>query len=141
MRGHDEYLRRNALFGSVGTFVTCGNDLPIAADLQPMHDRLRQQSRAVLPISQLDGGHILYAALPRWHRRVALGFWVLIVALGSLWRGWLLWGVLVLALSRGRLGHPPVLDAHRPLPRSRRALAWAALVLFLLTFAPVPFKI
>jgi len=95
----------------------------------------------LLPIAQLDGGHILYAALPRWHRRVALGFWVLIVALGSLWRGWLFWGVLVLALSRGRLGHPPVLDAHRPLPRSRRALAWAALVLFLLTFAPVPFKI
>jgi len=33
------------------------------------------------------------------------------------------------------------LDVHRPLPRSRRGLAWAALVLFLLTFAPVPFRI
>src|SRR5437773_3061723 len=95
----------------------------------------------LLPISQLDGGHVLYAALPRWHRRVALGFWVLIVALGSLWRGWLFWGAVVLALSRGRFGHPPVLDVHRPLPRSRRGLAWAALVLFLLTFAPVPFRI
>src|SRR5207245_2619499 len=74
---------------------------------------------SLLPSSQLDGGHILYSALPRWHRRVALGFWVLVVALGALWKGWLLWGGLVLLLSRGRLGHPPVLDGQRPLPRSR----------------------
>ena len=95
----------------------------------------------LLPISQLDGGHILYAALPRWHQRVALVFWALIVALGWFWRGWVLWGLLVLALSRGRLGHPPVLDAFRPLPRSRRRLAWGALTLFLMTFAPVPFRL
>jgi membrane-associated protease RseP (regulator of RpoE activity) len=95
----------------------------------------------LLPISQLDGGHILYAALPRWHRRIALAFWALIVALGVLWKGWFLWGFLVLLLSRGRLGHPPVLDARRPLPPSRRTLAWVALVLFVLTFAPVPFRI
>src|SRR2546426_249962 len=95
----------------------------------------------LLPISQLDGGHILYSALPRWHRRVALGFWVLVVALGALWKGWLLWGGLVLLLSRGRLGHPPVLDGQRPLPRSRSRLAWAALLLFLVTFTPVPFRL
>jgi Zn-dependent protease len=95
----------------------------------------------LLPIAQLDGGHILYGALPRWHQRVALAFWLLVVALGWFWRGWLVWGLAVLVLSRGRLGHPPVLDAHRPLPRSRRALAWAALALFAVTFAPVPFRI
>ncbi|HVH67941.1 MAG TPA: site-2 protease family protein [Gemmatimonadales bacterium] len=95
----------------------------------------------LLPISQLDGGHILYAALPGWHQRVALAFWALIVVLGALWKGWFLWGFLVLLLSRGRLGHPAVLDAQRPLPRTRRALAWVALVLFLITFAPVPFRI
>jgi len=95
----------------------------------------------LLPISQLDGGHVLYAALPRWHQRIALAFWTLILLLGWYWRGWLLWGLLVLLLSRGRLGHPPVLDAHRPLPPSRRGLAWAGLILFLVTFAPVPFRI
>ena len=34
-----------------------------------------------------------------------------------------------------------VLEAYRPLPRSRRRIAWLALALFLLTFAPVPFRI
>ncbi len=95
----------------------------------------------LLPIAQLDGGHILYAALPRWHQRVALVFWVLIVCLGWFWRGWLVWGLLVLMLSRGRLGHPPVLDAYRPLPRSRSGLTWGSLALFLATFTPVPFPI
>ena len=95
----------------------------------------------LLPISQLDGGHILYATLPRWQQRIALGFWTLIIVLGYYWRGWLYWGLVVLILSRGRLGHPPVLDAQRPLPASRRRLAWAALVLFVITFAPVPFRL
>src|SRR5207302_932678 len=44
-------------------------------------------------------------------------------------------------LSRGRLGHPPVLDAQRPLPASRRWVAWVALGLFVATFAPVPFRL
>jgi len=95
----------------------------------------------LLPISQLDGGHVLYAALPRWQSRIALAFWLLIVALSWYWRGWLVWGVLVLALSRGRLSHPPVLDAYRPMPASRWRLSWATLALFVVTFAPVPFRI
>ena len=95
----------------------------------------------LLPIAQLDGGHILYAAVPRWHRRIAVANWLLIVALGWLWTGWLLWGTLVLLLSRGRLGHPPVLDSYRPMPPSRTALALGALLLFVITFAPVPFRI
>ncbi len=95
----------------------------------------------LLPMAQLDGGHVLYAALPRWHQRIALAFWLLVIALGRFWWGWYLWGALVLVLSRGRLVHPPVLDAHRPLPPSRRRFALGALVLFVVTFAPVPFRI
>ena len=92
----------------------------------------------LLPIAQLDGGHILYAAFPRWHRRVARGFWVFIMLLGYFSVTWLFWGIVVLFLSRGQLAHPPVLDAYRPIPRSRKWLLWVSLVLFVLTFSPVP---
>jgi Zn-dependent protease len=92
----------------------------------------------LLPMAQLDGGHILYAAVPRRHEWLGRAFWVAIMLLGWFWSGWLVWGALVLVLSRGRLGHPPVLDAYRPLPPSRRWLAWASLALFLVTFSPIP---
>ena len=92
----------------------------------------------LLPIAQLDGGHILYSAAPKHHEGLGRGLWIVIMLMGWFWLGWLVWGLLVLVLSRGRLGHPAVLDAYRPLPRSRRWLAWASLVLFVVTFAPVP---
>jgi membrane-associated protease RseP (regulator of RpoE activity) len=96
----------------------------------------------LLPISQLDGGHVLYAALPRWHERLTLVFWVSLFALGWYgWTGWAVWAVVVLAVSRGRLAHPSVLDVTRPLPPSRTTQALGALLLLALTFAPVPFRI
>lgn len=92
----------------------------------------------LLPMAQLDGGHIVYAASPRLHQRVARGIWILIMLLGWFWIGWLFWGFIVLMLSRGQLRHPPILDAYRPLPASRRWLLIASTLLFVLTFAPVP---
>ena len=92
----------------------------------------------LLPIAQLDGGHILYAALPKLQRWVARAIWVVIILLGYFSKSWLIWGVIVLLLSRGQFGHPPVLDAYRPLPKSRIWLLVASALLFVLTFTPVP---
>jgi membrane-associated protease RseP (regulator of RpoE activity) len=94
----------------------------------------------LLPMAQLDGGHIIYAATSRWHQHIARAFWVVIMLLGWFWIGWLLWGFIVLVMSRGQLRHPPVLDVYRPLPTSRRWLILVSLLLFLLTFAPAPFR-
>ncbi|HEY6090795.1 MAG TPA: site-2 protease family protein [Gemmatimonadales bacterium] len=92
----------------------------------------------LLPIAQLDGGHILYSAFPRAQRHIARVFWVLVVLLGYLSKSWFVWAGIVLLLSRGRFGHPPVLDAYRPLPASRVWILIASLMLFVLTFVPVP---
>ena len=92
----------------------------------------------LLPIAQLDGGHILYSAFPRAQRQIARVFWVLVLFLGYLSKSWFLWAIIVLVLSRGQFGHPPVLDAYRPLPKSRVWVLWACLVLFALTFIPAP---
>jgi len=92
----------------------------------------------LLPIAQLDGGHILYAASPRAQRHVARFFFVVILLLGYLSKSWFLWAFVVLILSRGQFRHPPVLDNYRPLPRSRVWLLWASFILFALTFMPIP---
>lgn len=129
-------LALRALVGARATSVTL-DPLAFAGWVGMMVTMLN-----LLPMAQLDGGHVLYAALPRWHRRLAAALWGLLLVLGWLgWPGWAVWAVLVLVLSRGRLGHPPVLDGVRPLPRSRYAVAVAALLLFAITFAPVPFRI
>lgn len=89
----------------------------------------------LLPLGQLDGGHILYAATGRLQRRLALPFWLALALLGFYWPGWLLWCVVVLVIG---LRHPPVHDESLPLDRKRQALAWVALAIFVLSFMPVP---
>ena len=55
-----------------------------------------------------------------------------------LWAGWAVWAVLLLILG---LRHPPLLYWEVPLDTKRRFIGWLALVIFVLTFIPVPFKI
>ncbi|MBV8201873.1 MAG: site-2 protease family protein [Acidobacteria bacterium] len=87
----------------------------------------------LLPLGQLDGGHILYAAAGRWQRRLALPLWVALALAGVMWGGWVLWCVVIFAMG---LYHPPVLDEATPLDNRRRALAVAALVVLALSFMP-----
>jgi membrane-associated protease RseP (regulator of RpoE activity) len=93
----------------------------------------------LFPVSQLDGGHVVYALSRRAHGVVG-GMTVAALLALSWWSpGWLVWAVLVLALGRGRLRHPPVFDPGFRLNPLRRALAWACIAIFFLTLVPVPF--
>lgn len=94
----------------------------------------------LLPIGQLDGGHVLYALLgPRrapWGSKVVL---VCLIPLGILlWPGWLFFGILVSILG---LKHPPPIDPHSPLDRGARLIGYATIILFVLIFIPVPISI
>lgn len=89
----------------------------------------------LLPLGQLDGGHILYAATGRLQRRLAIPLWLGLALLGWLWPGWLLWTVIVLVIG---LFHPPVWDEREPLDPRRRMIAVLALVIFILSFMPIP---
>ncbi|HEV3050388.1 MAG TPA: site-2 protease family protein, partial [Longimicrobium sp.] len=57
----------------------------------------------LVPASQLDGGHIVYALSHRAHRMVGMMTITFLLALAWLWPGWLVWAVLILVISRGRL--------------------------------------
>jgi membrane-associated protease RseP (regulator of RpoE activity) len=91
----------------------------------------------LIPLGQLDGGHILYAATGRLQRRLALPLWLGLGLLGFYWPGWLLWCAIVLVIG---LFHPPVYDESIPLDPKRRVLALLALLLFALCFIPVPIE-
>ena len=93
----------------------------------------------LLPAGQLDGGHILYTLTNRFHRWISLGVALVLVPLGAhYWAGWIMWAVLLVAIG---FRHPPLIDPWEPLDSRRRALAGAALGIFLLTFMPAPFII
>ena len=90
----------------------------------------------LIPLGQLDGGHILYAALGRLQQRLAPVLWAGLLAVALLlWPGWIVWCVLTVVMG---LHHPPVRDEGARLGRGRRWLAWVALGIFLLSFMPVP---
>jgi membrane-associated protease RseP (regulator of RpoE activity) len=93
----------------------------------------------LLPVSQLDGGHVLFALLGARQRWVGVAFLGALVLLGFLWSGWWVWAVLVLAVGRGRVRHPSVWDPRLEIGGWRRAAAWACIVVFALTFVPLPF--
>ncbi len=90
----------------------------------------------LIPAGQLDGGHILYAISPQWHRVMTYAVPLFLLGMGlELWTGWLLWGaILLLPVMR----HPRM-SSFPPLPNKHRALGWIALALLALTFLPAPF--
>jgi membrane-associated protease RseP (regulator of RpoE activity) len=95
----------------------------------------------LLPVGQLDGGHVLYAVGRGRGTRIVPT--VLIIALVSLglsgWPGWLLWGGIAAALLA--LGHPPTLNDLRPLGTARRLAALATFVLLVLVFVAEPIRL
>jgi membrane-associated protease RseP (regulator of RpoE activity) len=147
--GHrDVYLHPTAWAGWAGLLVTMIN---------------------LIPIGQLDGGHVAAAYFGnrynafamRLHRLLPLGavavfFWVkhlVRVEAGAGWDDaigvsiavgaafpWLVWYLLISLVRRlsGGVNHPPVQD--QPLPRSRRALFWLMVLVFVGVFMPVPFR-
>jgi membrane-associated protease RseP (regulator of RpoE activity) len=91
----------------------------------------------LLPIGQLDGGHILYALLGKRAWSVAVGIVILMLAMGFLWSGWFLWAFLVLVFG---LRHPAPLNDLTPMGFRRNLLGLGVLVLFVLMFTPIPFS-
>ena len=78
----------------------------------------------LIPLSQLDGGHVGYAFFGQAHRWVALVILVGLLAMGLLWTGWLVWGFFIMIF--GGLRHPPPLNDITPLDTRRKLLAMLA---------------
>ncbi|MFQ5532417.1 MAG: site-2 protease family protein [Candidatus Methylomirabilales bacterium] len=91
----------------------------------------------LLPLGQLDGGHIAYALLGRHSERLAFLTAIGLAILGiAFWTGWLFWAFLAFMLG---FKHPPPMNDVTPLDPRRRLLALGALLLLLSLLTPSPF--
>jgi membrane-associated protease RseP (regulator of RpoE activity) len=113
--GKDLLLHPVAFAGWLGLFVTALN---------------------LLPIGQLDGGHVAYAVFGKRWQKLS---WIVIAVLalmGLFWLGWTFWAVLVVVLG---LRHPPPLDDLTPLNKADWRLVAVAVLIIVLTLTPAPF--
>ena len=89
----------------------------------------------LLPIGQLDGGHIVYSFTATKHKLLSRLGVLALVPLGIFyWRAWLVWAALLFFFA---LRHPVIFDV-TPLDRRRVELGIVAAIIFLLTFTVVP---
>ncbi len=113
---YDVMLHPLAFAGWAGLFVTALN---------------------LLPIGQLDGGHVVYAMIGKRHKFVAfaaLAAFALICLFK--YRGWTL--LLLLILWFG-YRHPPTID-ETPIDGTRIVIGIITLIIFIISFTPEPFQ-
>ena len=115
-QGHDIYLSSFAWAGWIGFLVTSLN---------------------LMPVGQLDGSHILYALIGEKQKKYGWAVLLGLAVLSFYWIGWIIWILLVLAFLL--VAHPPV-DEGVPLSSLERFVGWLCMIIFFMTFIPVPVK-
>lgn len=116
-RGYDVFIHPVAWAGWAGLLVTALN---------------------LLPVGQLDGGHVVYSLVGQRARVLTWPIIGVCLVLGLLfWPGWLLWAALIFFFGQG---HPDPLDDVTRLSTGGKLLAVLTLIVFILTFMPMPFR-
>lgn len=114
--GYDTILHPMAYAGWAGLFVTALN---------------------LLPIGQLDGGHVLYALFGHKSKHVYKFAMLAFIIIGAfLYPGWLLLIILLLYIG---FHHPPPENDYIQLDPKRRLIGYFTFAIFLISFIPVPF--
>ena len=89
----------------------------------------------LLPVGQLDGGHILVSVFGEKVKKIFPFILAAMAALGFVWSGWWFWAALLFMLNRLP---SQVYDSVTPLDQSRKSLAFLMLIIFIIVFIPVP---
>ena len=90
----------------------------------------------LIPAGQLDGGHVLYAVFGRRVRKVFPFILAVTLLLGFFWSGWWLWSFIIFLIGRS---HAEPLDQITQLGSTRKWIALAMLVIFILVLTPIPY--
>ena len=93
----------------------------------------------LLPMGQLDGGHVAYALFGDWHKGITISTAVALPLLAIKgWPGWFIWALLPLLMM---FKHPPPLDPETPVDGRRKLIAGISFIILAITFVPKPFSI
>jgi membrane-associated protease RseP (regulator of RpoE activity) len=91
----------------------------------------------LMPVGQLDGGHVVYALFRERAVLVSrLAWWACVAMIGFFGPSWILWAVLLRVIG---LRHPPTVDDAAPLGSMRVVVALLGLLVFVVSFLPNPF--
>jgi membrane-associated protease RseP (regulator of RpoE activity) len=93
----------------------------------------------LLPLGQLDGGHLWYALIGRGQWFVGAVALSLLLGMGLYFPGWIVLAVLVALVLR--IGHPPVIDETVTLGPGRRLIGLGLIVVFALLFILEPISV
>lgn len=95
----------------------------------------------MMPVSQLDGGHVLYALLGRRAHVLARTFIFLAICLVVWDDEAFMWSTMVILVILLGVDHPPTANDYVQLGRFRTLLGYVSLVIPILCFPPHGFKI
>jgi membrane-associated protease RseP (regulator of RpoE activity) len=108
----------------------------------------------LIPIGQLDGGHISYAMFGHRYNTIAQTSLVVLVVLGLSgllpqfginftygWFGWFVWAMILVFMMRAASLRRVPLEDDEPLDSTRLALGWLCWLIFVGCFSPVPMTI
>ena len=90
----------------------------------------------LLPIGQLDGGHIIYGLLRRRQKYFGWGAMLGLLALGFQSPMW--WFFAAFGFIFG-VAHPPTMEDYRESGNTAGTMGIAALIILMLSFTPIPF--
>jgi membrane-associated protease RseP (regulator of RpoE activity) len=142
-----------ALFAPAGAFVPPMNEIYHYPFLCVGWFGLLVTAINLIPVGQLDGGHIIYAMFGTGYHRIAQTALATLALLGLAgflpmlgipfaygYPGWLFWAFVLIVFSRVlKLNRPPLPD-ETPLDPRRRALGWLCVLIFIGSFSLVPFS-
>lgn len=90
----------------------------------------------LLPIGQLDGGHILNALFPKYAQRASKGILVAVFTYGLLtWKGWMVWATLLWFM---RANEPIWVPREEELTNRAKVIAGVSILVFLLSIMAEP---
>ncbi|MCP4727558.1 MAG: site-2 protease family protein [bacterium] len=89
----------------------------------------------LLPIGQLDGGHIAYSLMGKKQTFLGYATFIALFPLTFYWWGWFVWIIIALVM---KIKHPTAHTVFEPLDLKRKMIGLLCLIIFILCFIPIP---